>query len=259
MGKDNARVDLPVQHFQGRDGVELAYREIGSGRPLVLIHGFFSNATVNWIKYGHASRLADHGFRVVMPDLRAHGDSGKPHEAAAYYPDVLPEDGESLLEHLALTDYDLGGYSLGARTVARMLMRGARPRRAILAGMGLEGILHPLRNREHFLQVLTEQGTFERGTPEFLTQAFLRTTGGDPLALVHLVDTQVDSTLEELAAIPVPTAVVLGAEDDNGSGPDLADALGDGYFLPIPGSHMGAVTKPELAAAIAGFLTERDG
>jgi pimeloyl-ACP methyl ester carboxylesterase len=248
-------VDLPVQHFKGRDGVELAYREVGDGRPLVLIHGFFSSATINWIKYGHAAALADRGFRVVMPDLRAHGDSAKPHEASAYYPDVLAEDGEALLEHLGLTDYDLGGYSLGARTVTRLLVRGARPRRAILAGMGLDGMLHPLRNREHFLHVLTYQGTFERGTPEFLTQAFLRTTGGDPSALIHLVDTQVSNSPEDLAGIPVPTAVVLGTEDDNGSGPGLADALGEGYFVPIPGSHMGAVTRPELAAAIGDFLT----
>jgi len=39
--------DLPIQYFNGRDGVRLAYREMGEGRPLVLIHGFFSTATVN--------------------------------------------------------------------------------------------------------------------------------------------------------------------------------------------------------------------
>jgi len=42
-------IDLPVRHFQGRDGAELAYREAGEGRPLVLIHGYFSTATVNWV------------------------------------------------------------------------------------------------------------------------------------------------------------------------------------------------------------------
>jgi pimeloyl-ACP methyl ester carboxylesterase len=190
-----------------------------------------------------------------MPDLRAHGDSAKPHDASAYYPDVLAEDGEALVEHLGLTDYDLGGYSLGARTVTRMLVRGARPRRAILAGMGLDGILRPRENREHFVRVLSTTETFAHGTPEFLTQAFLRTTGGDPLALIHLVDTQVDSSVQDLAGILVPTAVILGTEDDNGPGPGLADALGEGYFVPIPGSHMGAVTRPELAAAVGDFLT----
>ncbi|MBA3743788.1 alpha/beta hydrolase [Sporichthya sp.] len=249
-------MDLPVQHFKGRDGVELAYREVGEGRALVLIHGFFSSATINWVRYGTAAALADRGFRVVMPDLRAHGDSAKPHDASAYPKDVLAEDGEALLEHLGLTDYDLGGYSLGARTVTRMLVRGARPRRAILAGMGLEGILGPLRNRRHFVDVLTAEATFERGTPEFMSQAFLRTTGGDPQALIHVLDTQVDTSREDLAAIPVPTAIVLGDEDDNGSGEGLAGALAEGYFVPIPGTHMGAVTRPELAAAFGAFLTD---
>ncbi|MFC7731465.1 alpha/beta fold hydrolase [Actinomadura keratinilytica] len=119
--------DLPVRHFQGRDGVDLAYREVGEGRPLVLIHGYFSTATVNWIRYGHAAELAARGHRVIMPDLRAHGDSGKPHDPAAYPPDVLADDGFALLDALGLTDYDLGGYSLGARTVVRMLARGATP------------------------------------------------------------------------------------------------------------------------------------
>jgi hypothetical protein len=125
----------------------------------------------------------------------------------------------------------------------------------MIMGMGLDGILHPQRNREHFVEVLSTERTFAHGTPEFLTQAFLRTTGGDPKALIHLVDTQVDSSLEDLAAIPVPTAVILGTEDDNGPGPELADALGEGYFVPIPGSHMAAVTRPELGRAIGDFLT----
>src|SRR4051794_16017114 len=59
--------DLPVQYFHGRDGAQLAFREMGEGRPLVLIHGFFSTATVNWVRYGHAAKIAALGYRVVMP------------------------------------------------------------------------------------------------------------------------------------------------------------------------------------------------
>src|SRR3979409_1050141 len=131
--------DLSVHYFQGRDGTRLAYREMGEGRPVVLIHGFFSTATVNWVRYGHAAAIAARGDRVVMPDLRAHGDSAKPHDAAAYPPDVLADDGFALLEHLELTDYDLGGYSLGGRTTIRMLARGAKTDRAIVAGTGYGG------------------------------------------------------------------------------------------------------------------------
>ncbi len=135
-------MELPVRYFQARDAAELAYRELGEGRPLVLIHGYFSTALVNWVRYGHAALIAAQGHRVIMPDLRGHGDSAKPHDAAAYPPDVLTDDGFALLDHLGLTEYDLGGYSLGGRTALRMLVRGATPGRAIVAGMGLEGIVH---------------------------------------------------------------------------------------------------------------------
>ncbi|MGQ0623503.1 MAG: alpha/beta fold hydrolase [Sporichthyaceae bacterium] len=249
-------MDLPAQRYPGGDGAALAFRELGSGRPLVLIHGYFSTATVNWVKYGHAAELARRGFRVLMPDLRAHGDSAASHDSAAYPPDVLADDGFALLEHLGLSDYDLGGYSLGGRTVARMLVRGARPRRAIVAGMGLEGILRPGERVEHFRHILTNLGSHEPRSPAWMAEAFLRTVGGDPVALAHILDTFVDTTADELGAITVATLVVLGRDDDdNGSGPALAEVLPAGSFQAIPGSHMSAVTKAQLGAAIADFLT----
>jgi pimeloyl-ACP methyl ester carboxylesterase len=248
-------VDLPIRHFQGRDGAELAYREVGEGRPLVLIHGYFSTATVNWVRYGHVSTIAARGYRVIMPDLRGHGDSAKPHEAAAYPPDVLTDDGFALIEQLGLTDYDLGGYSLGGRTTIRMLVRGATPRRAIVAGMGLEGIVHTGGRSAYFRRILGNLGTFERGSSEWMAEAFLKTVGGDPVALLHVLGTFVDTPREALARIGVPTLVLVGAEDgDNGSAQALAAALPDGRYAAVPGNHMSAVTRPELGAAIADFL-----
>ena len=250
--------DLPVRRFHGRDGAELAYRELGEGRPVVLVHGFFSTATVNWIKFGHAATIAERGFRVVMPDLRGHGDSARPHDAAAYPPDVLADDGLALLDHLGLVDYDLVGYSLGGRTAVRMLARGATPRRAVVAGMGYDGIVDTGGRGTHFRHILTNLGSFERGSAEWRAQAFLETVGGDPVALLHVLDTFVDTTPEQLAAIAVPTLVVSGVDDaDNGSAAALADALPNATFAEIPGDHMGAVTKRELGVTIADFLDER--
>src|SRR5215475_4010352 len=161
-------IDTPARYFRAPDGARLAYREIGQGRPLVLIHGFFSTATVNWLRYGHAALIAARGYRVVMPDLRGHGDSARPHDSSAYPPDVLADDGFALIEHLGLTDYDLGGYSLGARTTVRMLARGATPGRAIVAGIGLDGIVDTEGRGEHFRHILTNLGTFQRGSAEWM-------------------------------------------------------------------------------------------
>ncbi len=248
--------DLPVHRFASFDGAEIAWRELGEGRPAILIHGFFSTATVNWVRYGHAARLAAEGFRVIMPDLRGHGDSATPHDAASYPPDALPDDGFALVAHLGLTDYDLGGYSLGGRTVMRMLARGATPRRAIVSGMGLEGIVHTAGRGAHFREILTHLGSFQRGSPEWMAEAFLKTTGGDPQALLRVLDTFVDTPREAIGAITAPLLIISGEDDqDNGSGQALADALPNGSFRSVPGNHMSAVTKPELGMAIAEFLS----
>jgi pimeloyl-ACP methyl ester carboxylesterase len=247
--------DFPPLFFSGQDGARLAYREVGSGRPLVLIHGLFSNAWVNWIRYGHAQTLADAGFRVIMPDLRGHGDSAAPHDVESYPPDVLARDAEALLGHLRLQDYDLGGYSLGGRTTMRMLVAGATPRRAIVAGMGLRGMLDTQLRAGFFREVLDGLGTHARGSGAYMAEAFLRSTGGDPLAMRPLLNSFVDTTDSELDAIDLPVLVISGVEDDdNGSAGELAARLPSAELLEIPGNHMTAVLQPQLSAGIVSFL-----
>lgn len=244
-----------VDYFQGFDGAQLAYRVVGEGRPVVLLHGYFSDAVTNWIRYGHANAIAARGFRVVMPDLRAHGSSAKPHDAAAYPPDALAKDGFALIEQLGLTDYDLGGYSLGARTTARMLALGATPRRIIFSGMGYDGIIRTGRRVDFFRRVLTQPGSFERGSAEWMAEAFLKTTGGDAQALVRILDTFVDTPEEVVRGFTPPALVVAGVDDfDNGSAEALAAVLTDAEHVTVPGNHMSAVIKPELGEAIATFL-----
>jgi pimeloyl-ACP methyl ester carboxylesterase len=244
-----------TRFFESFDGVRIAWRELGEGRPVVLLHGYLSDAKTNWIRYGHAGAIAARGFRVIMPDLRAHGESDKPHDAAAYPPDALTRDGHALVAHLGLTEYDLGGYSLGARTVSRMLATGATPGRVVLSGMGLEGLLHTSRRAGHFRHILTNLGKHERGSPEWLAEAFLKTTGGDPVALLGILDTFTDTPRAVLERLPQPALVVSGAEDfDNGSASALAELLPDGRYVEVPGGHMSSVTKPELGRAIAEFL-----
>jgi pimeloyl-ACP methyl ester carboxylesterase len=230
---------------------------MGEGRPLVLIHGYFSTAMVNWVRYGHAEKVAAKGYRVIMPDLRGHGDSAKPHDPTAYPRDALADDGFALIEHLGLTDYDLGGYSLGGRTTMRMLARGAKPGRAIVAGMGLDGVVNTAGRGGYFRRVLTNLGSFERGTPEWLAEAFLKTVQGDPVALLHVLDTFADTPREVVEGIAMPVLVVAGVDDDdNGSAEALAALLPHGEHGVIPGNHMSAVTRPELGTAMADFLSK---
>ena len=242
--------------FAASDGTEIAWQEMGEGRALILIHGYFSDADTNWIKFGHAALLADTGFRVIMPDLRAHGKSDKPHIAAHYPRDILADDQLALIARLGLTDFDLGGYSLGGRTVARMLTRGCKPRRAIIAGMGLQGLTATGTRKAHFRHILTNLGTHPKGSPEWMAEAFLKTSGGDPVALNLLLDSFVDTPASDIAEFDLPVAVICGEDDaDNGSAQDLAEALPHGKLHIVPGNHMSAVVKSDLGQAILDALS----
>ena len=244
-----------VRHFRGRDGTCLAYRELGRGRPLILLHGYLTTAAASWIGSGIAGAIAGHGYRVIMPDMRGHGDSDRPHDPAAYPPDVLADDGLLLVEQLGLTGYDLGGYSLGGRTVIRMLARGAAPGRAVVGGQGLDAVLHTAGRGGHFRHLLSHFGTFEPGSPEQAMEDRIKASGADPAALVHIPDTFVSTAPEELAAITVPTLVLTGAEDGHDeTAAALADALPGGEYLRLPGNHYSAFHTPEFMAAVTAFL-----
>lgn len=245
--------------FSSFDGASIAFTEMGEGRPLLLVHGLFSTAEVNWVRYGTAERLADAGWRLIMPDLRGHGESAAPDDEAGWPEDVLARDVEALIAHLGLSGEDLviGGYSLGARTVMRVLARGLRPRAVILAGMGLEGIVGAAARGDWFIELIENSGKWKHGDPHFMADAFMRANVKNPAPLVHLLRRQANTDMATLGRLDMPVLVVAGAQDqDNGSAPDLAAALPNARYAEIPGNHMNSVTRPELAARMVEFLRD---
>ena len=249
--------DLRKDFIEGFGGTRLAVHRMGEGRPLLLLHGLFSSAQVNWIKYGNAQILADAGFEVIMPDLRAHGDSEAPHKPDAYPEDVLVEDLGLLVIQLGLTDYDLGGFSLGARTSVRGVLAGLTPRRLVLGGMGLSGLSGWARRSAHFIDAIDRFGTIDRGDPAFVAQAFMKTMNVDRVAARLLLGSVDDTQADALSRVAMPTLCVCGKEDaDNGSAEELAAALPRGRYAEVPGNHMSSVTFKEMGRAIAEFLKD---
>ncbi len=237
------------------DGTLLAVHRLGAGRPLILLHGLFSSAEMNWIKWGHAATIAEAGFEVIMPDLRVHGASGKPHDPAAYPGDVLAKDLAALVDALGLVDYDLGGFSLGSRTSVRAVIGGLRPKRLVLGGMGLEGLAGWTGRQAFFIDAIDRFESVKMGDPAYYTVQFMKSMKIDRVAARLLLGTMTDTDPAALAAITMPTLVVCGDEDrDNGSPDKLAAALPDAIHAVIPGTHMGCVTKPELGRTIRDWL-----
>jgi pimeloyl-ACP methyl ester carboxylesterase len=245
-------------HFwTASDGVRLAYHELGQGRPVVLLHGLFSDARTNWIKFGTAARIAAEQFRVIMPDLRAHGESAAPHGVEFYPRGVLARDLRELVAHLSLDEFDLGGFSLGARTTVEAVGEGMRPRRAVLGGAGLEGLRNWKRRRTFFVEAIDLFDKVQRGDPHWLSIQFMKSQGVDRIAAAQLLDSFEDAFMAWLEAFTMPTLVVCGREDDdNGSAEELANILPNAIFEEIPGTHMSSVTKPEFGEAIASFLAQ---
>jgi pimeloyl-ACP methyl ester carboxylesterase len=239
------------------DGTPLAIHRMGEGRPVLLLHGLFSSAWMNWINFGHAQTLADAGFEAIMPDLRAHGESGAPHDPAAYPHDVLVRDVKAAVDALALKDFDLVGFSLGARTAASCVLAGMTPRKLALCGMGLEGLSGWARRGAFFIDAIDRFEKVKQGDPAYLAVSFMRTMKVDRVAARYLLQAVDDIETSDLSRITMPTAVICGDKDrDNGSPQDLAMALSDGRYREIPGTHMSCVTKPDFGQAIARFLSE---
>ncbi len=241
--------------FRSFDGVSLKIHEIGQGRPILLLHGLFSSAELNWIKFGHAGKLADNGFRVVMPDFRAQGQSAAPHDPAAYPEDVLMTDIMALLDHLGWEEYDLGGFSLGARTTAKLLCNGIKPSRAILAGMGWEGLQGWSNRQQFFVDAINMRDAVTRADPHFMAAQFFKSQKIDPVAALLMLGSFGAMNVDALLTADLPIGVICGREDqDNGSALLLTEKLGHARYFEIPGTHMSSVTQGALGDAMVEFL-----
>jgi non-heme chloroperoxidase len=94
--------------------IDLYYEDHGSGKPVVLIHGYpLSGAS--WEK--QIPVLLDAGFRVITYDRRGFGNSSKP--TTGYNYDTFAEDLHKLVKHLGLHDFSLVGFSMGGGEIAR--------------------------------------------------------------------------------------------------------------------------------------------
>lgn len=246
---------MDPQWYRGFDGAEIAVVEFGEGRPIILLHGLFSSGEMNWRRYGAAAEIASAGYRVIMPDFRAHGRSAAPHDPAAYPPDVLALDIEAVIAQLGLTDFDIAGYSMGARTLARLLVRGLKPGKAIISGMGLQGLTGGTARADFFKKIVRQPEGWPSGSPEAFAAAFMKQNKVDTAAVGLLLDTFVSTPVEVLRGLETRTLVLCGADDhDNGSASALALELPNAALVEVAGNHMSAVTKPDFGTAIAAWL-----
>lgn len=247
------------------DGVDIAFTDEGEGFPTLLIHGFGSNFRVNWQSTSWIRDLLAAGRRAIAFDNRGHGDSGKPHDPAAYGSQIMAEDARRLLDHLGVERADVIGYSMGARIAAELALRHPRRvRSAVLGGYGDALVTRgPFEPAESLVAALRAGSLDDVTDPRGRTyRIFADQTTSDREALAAcVVGTSGDRlTAEDVSRICVPVLVAVGSEDVGaGSAEALAALIPGAEAFEIPGrGHMKAVGDKAHKAAVLAFLARQD-
>ncbi|MEO6827672.1 MAG: alpha/beta hydrolase [Microbacteriaceae bacterium] len=235
------------------DGQSIAYLVEPGENPVLLVHGFGSAAIPTWDATGWMKALADAGFGVIAPDLRGHGSSSKPHEAADYYSAVLASDLATVLDAEHLTHVDVIGYSMGSQ-ICRAFARDApgRIRRLVLGGIGsVEQFSH--WGVDAIQAVLLDGRTVADPVAERMLRAALTGPDPDPAALVACAQ----GVMSDPVVSPpvVPTLVVSGEVDPVAIGaPGFAERMG-AEFVSVPKrNHFTTLSSRAFKAAALEFL-----
>ena len=240
------------------EGVRLHYELHGpeNRSPIVVVHGFASDYSLNWVGTRWQETLVTNGFRVIGLDCRGHGRSDKPHDEAAYAVEVMTGDVVRLLDHLDVASAASLGYSMGARIGLEVVMEHPeRITRAVLGGIGAAGAIDRAEQIAH---------AFRAGEPteDPVAQTFYKFASARPandlLALAACINgLRPERSLERLARIRTPILIVVGDRDEIArDAPELVEEIPTARLVTIAGrDHMSAVLAREFKQAAVEFLS----
>lgn len=254
----------PPLHTFTEDGVSLAYHDVGprDGAPIVLVHGFGSNARVNWVQTGWLDLLSGQGRRVVALDNRGHGQSSKFYDPADYdLPTRMAEDVRRLMDHLGFAEADVMGYSMGAWIAVYLAIAHPERLRALVLS-GLAGaIVHGLAGQEKIavgLEADSDEDVVSRGAMTY--RVFARRTGSDMKALAACMrGSRKPVPPSDLVRLAMPVLIAVGDKDEVAGDPaEITPYLPHAEVLWIPGrDHMAAVGDKAHKAGVTDFLARR--
>jgi pimeloyl-ACP methyl ester carboxylesterase len=241
-------------------GVEIAFSDEGAGPPILLIHGFASNARVNWRSTGWIKSLLQAGYRVIAMDNRGHGESEKLYDPGKYAASIMADDASRLLDHLGIAQSAVMGYSMGARIAAFLtLQRPEKVSRVVFAGMAERMVLGVGGSEDIYAGLKAESWRDVTDATGRAFRLFAETTKSDLNALAACIrSSRVKIKAEALASISCPVLVVAGELDDI-SGPvqPLVDMIPNARGVVLPDrNHMNAVGDSGYKKAVLAFLAE---
>src|ERR1700726_3474671 len=264
--------------------IEIHYNDHGSGKPIVLIHGYPLNGN-SWERQERV--LLESGYRCISYDRRGFGLSSQP--TTGYDYDTFAADLKALLDHLALDrDVILAGFSMGTGEVTRFLGKygSGGVRKAVLFGAIPPFLLRTDDNSEGvdkavfdgikatvaadrykwFDEFFANFYNVDELAPERIGEAALRASfqvaaGSSWYASYACVDTWLTDFRPDLAKIDIPMLVVHGTKDRilpyEATAARLAGLIADVKVVPVEnGPHNIGWTFPEECnSALLDFIS----
>ncbi|MDQ1089692.1 alpha/beta fold hydrolase [Siphonobacter sp. SORGH_AS_1065] len=267
----------------GKD-IEVYYQDLGTGKPVVLIHGWPLSSSM-W-DY-QLNELPKYGLRVIAYDRRGFGKSSQPWDGYDY--DTLAADLKAVLDTLDLQDVTLVGFSMGGGEIARYMSSyaGARVSKVAFVSAVTPYLLKTEDNPDG-----VDQSTFDEITENLLQDRadFLQTFGkqfygvsllNPAVSQAHLdgdfaraYAASYKATLDcaaafsstdfrpDLPSINVPTLIIHGDADKTvpieSSGERLAEALPSARYIVYEGAPHGLyfTEKERLNEDLLAFVKE---
>jgi pimeloyl-ACP methyl ester carboxylesterase len=245
--------------------VELYYEDHGSGRPVVLIHGFPLSGRA-WERQERALLAAGH--RVITYDRRGFGKSSQP--SAGYDYDTFAADLDKLLTALDLREADLAGHSMGGGEIARYLGRygTSQVRRAVIisgvppyllqtpetphgvpqevfdqieAALTADRFAYFTEWNKNFFNL--DQTLGSRISPEAVQDAWGAAVSASPAGTIACVSAWHTDFRADLPKIDIPVLVLHGTEDRilpiEACGPRTHELISGSEYVPIQGASHG--------------------
>ena len=255
-----------ADEYFNSNGVKIRYVIAGKGEPVLLIHGFASNAGM----WGKLTADLSQNYETIAMDCRGHGKSDKPHDAEQYGIEMV-NDVIRLMDHLGIKKAHIAGYSMGGAIVMKMLVE--HPDRFLTAIIGgstgyktgdpaqdapLGKYLQSGMSVSEAMLAAASPGT-PKPTPEQREMMRRMDTTLDPKALgaQRLGNEGLVVSYEPLRANKVPTLVIYGGNDRPERFADLKKALAHGTFEVVEGAtHSSAVQSQEFVKDVRAFLDE---
>jgi pimeloyl-ACP methyl ester carboxylesterase len=257
-----------IKHFDS-DGVDIAYIDLAARPgpvpmqplPILLIHGFASNVSMNWISPGWTDVLTKAGYRVIAFDNRGHGHSAKLYDLEQYGALLMAEDARRLLDHLKIERAHVMGYSMGARITAFLaIAHPERVVRIVFGGLGIS-MVRGMAGTGPIAHALEAPSLADVTNPAARTfRAFAEQTKSDLKALAACIRSSREKiTAEMVGKISSPVLVAVGEHDViGGSAEALAKLIPGASAFVIPGrEHMKAVGDQAFKAEVLRFLEDQ--